>query len=210
MVSPIHSGSFLEDTIPLPTFTLCISLKPSSFLRYHPSTSLPYAVYTHAPHLIPGSYLTVVSFTLPVSSHSHCGSFLDGTIPSHHPLFLSPPTTMAPSWKIPCLQYHPYSCLLSTITVAHCQKIPSPRPCILPVAPPTTTYLSHCGSFLEDTITQQAIHPSYSPTSTMAHSWKIPPHQTTYLYCLPPCAVVHSWKILSSHTVYSPPSTPPM
>lgn len=82
--------------------------------------------------------------------------------------------------------YHPYSCLLATLTVAHCQKIPSPRPCILPVVPPPlTTYLSHCGSFLEDTILQQATHPSYSPTSTMDHSWKIPSHQTTYPYCLP-------------------------
>ena len=103
-------------------------------------------------------------------------------------------------------QYHPYSCLLSTVIVAHCQKTPSPIRCIHPVTPPTPTYLSYCGSFLEDTIRQQVIYPSYSPTSTMVHSWKIPPHQTTYPYCLSPYTVVHSWKMLSSHTVCPPPS----
>lgn len=77
--------------------------------------------------------------------------------------------------------------------------------CYLP--PTSSQYLSHCGSFREDTNSQQAIHPSYSPTSTMAHSWKIPSYQATNPYCLPSCTVVHSWKRLPTHTISLSPST---
>lgn len=117
--SPTHSGSFLKDTthhtirpsdllilrgslpegtIPLTTFTLYL---PYAWLiPVIPSPSITPLYCLHSSTTPHSWKLPAISFTLPVSSLSHCGSFLDSIIPSHHSLFLSPPFTMAHSWKI--------------------------------------------------------------------------------------------------------------
>lgn len=129
---PPSSGPLPEGTIPLTTFTLYL---PYAWLiPVIPSPSITPLYCLHSSTTPHSWKLPAISFTLPVSSLSHCGSFLDSIIPSQHSLFLSPPSTMAHSWKIlgPNI-----ICILvcqSTVTVVHDQKIPSPKPCILPVA----------------------------------------------------------------------------
>lgn len=88
-----HCGAFLDDTIPSHELSFCTSqvlwLIPGRYLSlYH----LPFT-YPHGLRFIPKNYHhphhTIFLFSSPCSS-----SFLEDTIPPHHPSFLSPPSTM--------------------------------------------------------------------------------------------------------------------
>ena len=75
---------------------------------------------------------------------------------------------------------------------------------MLPHHPPfLSPHLSHCHSFLDDTIhLQHSLFLSFP--FTMAHTWKIPCSHTIHLFATPPppSTMADSWNIPSSHTIH--------
>ncbi|XP_027463883.1 uncharacterized protein LOC113930700 [Zalophus californianus] len=161
----------------------------SLFVPIHlaPSWKIP------SPHKIQLSYLP-----LPHPS----GSFLENTIPTHHPLclipgtyhpaFLSPPSTVAHSWKISFPHTINLSCLPPWIKLTHGRYHPTKHPSL---SPPV-----HRVPYLEDTIPS---HISFllSPPHQLGHSWKVPSPHTIQPFYLLAYTVAHSWTIPSAYTI---------
>lgn len=146
----------------LPQSTVAHSWKTLYLHMMHYSLNFPVHTPTPPPlWFTPGKYHSPHPPSTCLSTLNHCSSFLDDSIPSHHPYFSTNP---AP-WFLPGRYHfhniHP-SCHPPPLWFNPGITIPSHH---LPFLYP----FIHCGSFLKDTIP-----PTYLPISppTPAHPWR--------------------------------------